>query len=167
MLYKISNVVIKNPDWKLVTVDGVDGVHAVEVSVNRADKSGIAFPNYDAIVDGADVEGTLWTSPNGKKYLFAPKPKSTGNSKNYGAITKAMERKEDSIEKFQDNKEMSIKVSSTFRDATMLTIASFEGKQPTEREMKEQWLKWRVWLYENWNNVMAYPTEINPEDVPF
>lgn len=120
---------------------------------------------FDSIVEGANIEGVLTKNEKGywslKSALTPPKFYKKPD------IAQAQETKHQHIQEAQDNKEMSIKVSSTFRDATMLTIASFEGKQPTEREMKEQWLKWRVWLYENWTNVTAYPTEINPEDVAF
>lgn len=107
-------------------------------------------------MQGTTVEGKLWTSPkNGKVYLFEEKMKSApaGMKPDFMKknIDKAMERKETSIKGFQDDKNMAIKVSSTFRDATILTVAEFGDNSYSDEHMRNTWLKWRNWLLNNFD----------------
>lgn len=83
---------------------------------------------------------TIKTNPMGAKPAWAKKE---------GAIDKAMEKKEASIGRFQDNKEYSIKVASTMNKAVELAIA--ESKNPNFTELESNILKWRKWLWSNWN----------------
>lgn len=73
MSHSITKVENKNQDWKVVEILNAAGDLISNVSVNRTNKKGEIFPGFDEIVAGAKVEGSLWESPNGKTYLFAPK----------------------------------------------------------------------------------------------
>lgn len=73
MAHKITAVIVKSPDWKLVTILNAAGELVEEVSVNRAGKDGNVFPGFDDIQMGSMLEGKLWQSPKGKLYLFPPK----------------------------------------------------------------------------------------------
>lgn len=94
MAHQIVALQEKNADWKVVSILNAAGEIVENVSVNRTNKKGESFPDFDNIAVGAKIEGQMWTSPAGKQYLFAPKgkgsapkpePFSTGNAeiKNY------------------------------------------------------------------------------------
>lgn len=107
---------------------------------------------FDTIVTGAFIEGEIETGKYGLNFKKSATPKQVaGANFKTAQIEKTMERKEKSISGFQDNKERSIKVSSTLRDAVTLAVA--EGK-PTPENI----LKWRTWLLNNW--------DIDPTDTP-
>ena len=83
--YTISLVEDKNKDWKIVTLEVVEGDGSVmyeDVSVNRVNKKGEIFPNFDNIKVGERVKGNLWSSSAGKRYLFAPSPIKTQGGAN-------------------------------------------------------------------------------------
>lgn len=138
MLYTFSNVQIKNNDWKVASIKGADGSQAHEVSINRTNKKGEVFPNFDAIADGASVEGNLWKSDAGKNYLFAPKEGGRKGGGNNLAISQAQERKVASIKTAMDSKEYAIKVSSTFRDATLILIELIKAGKVEVSDWKNQ-----------------------------
>lgn len=73
MAHSIVKVENKTPDWKVVEILNAAGDLITGVSVNRTNKKGEVFPEFDSIVAGAKIEGQLWESPAGKTYLFAPK----------------------------------------------------------------------------------------------
>ena len=73
-------------------------------------------------------------------------------------IEKAVARKEQSISKFQDNREWSIKVASTINKAVDLAIAEIKDIT-TLNTLEEDILKWRKWL---WNNWLVNPDDIDP-----
>lgn len=65
-------------------------------------------------------------------------------------IQKAVEKKTRSIAKFQDNKEKSIALMSSGRDATMMVAALAEKyKELPEAEIQKKIKEWRKWFYEN------------------
>lgn len=155
-MFTIEWVENKSADWKIMTLKTPQGATTEGVSVNRVNKKGEVFPNFDNLTPGATVDGELWQSTAGKWYLFAPKPSPMGGrpawaGKKTADIGKAMDRKEESIEKFQSSKENSIKMAGAMRDATLLTIeeihyAQSKGEEITEKFVKETWSKWRTWL---------------------
>lgn len=149
MKYAIEWLEIKNPDWKVATLKSPEGQVLTDVSINRTNKKGEVFPNFDAIVQGGEVEGDFWTSTSNKNYLFAPKPAGVVGGK--GNIGRAMERKEQSIEKFQDNKEASIKVSSTLRDAVTLAKTEIDAEIFPPVELGARIEYWRKWLIAHWD----------------
>lgn len=72
-MFKVTQVNNKSADWKVISVVNSDGDEVHEVSVNRTNKKGEVFPDFDKIIVGADIQGQSWVSQTGKKYLFPPK----------------------------------------------------------------------------------------------
>lgn len=122
MLYNFFNVIAKNPDWKVADIKGADGSQYQNVSINRTNTKGEVFPRFDDVANGAQIEGEYWQSGAGKNYLFGPRTPKTRSQGSSGAITKAQDRKKADITEAQGNKEYSVKVASTARDATMITV---------------------------------------------
>lgn len=164
--YKTNWMEKKNNDWILASIlpqkeDGTWDKEITNVSINRTAKNGQVFPNFDTIAAGVEIEGEFWQSQAGKNYLFAPKPKleapnfikQAGNSAfKAKQIEEAQNRTTQNVAKAQDNKDWSIKTSSTMRDAVLLSIA--EGK-PNQENI----LRWREWL---WNNFEVEPDQYPP-----
>ena len=65
------------------------------------------------------------------------------------SIEKAVERKEQGIARSQDNKDWSIKTSSTMNHAVDLAIAEYRDKTVLDG-LDEAVLKWRRFLWNNW-----------------
>ena len=158
MLYKIEKAEKKSDDWLVVTLveSATSGDNEpakyLNVSINRKNKKGEIFPNFDDIKQGNSIEGDIWQNDSGKWYLFAPRVAKTGNSGAYKQkmIEDTMQRKEGSITKFQDNKELSIKMASTMRMAVDLAIAEY--KNETVLDTLEQGIeKWRAYCWEHWD----------------
>lgn len=100
---------------------------------------------FDTVSPGHTIEGEIIEGQYGKNFKKAPTPKQVaGSNFKTQQVEKVMERKEQSISRAMDNKDWSIKTSSTMRDAVLLAVA--EGN-PT----KENVLKWREWLWNNFN----------------
>lgn len=153
-MYTLSNIkrYESKPDtpkvWKKIVATIQDGT---EITI--WDK----FPNFDSLKDGDTVQGDLTVGEwNGKKQhtLNPLRTPMKGNS----GIANAMKKKEESITKFQDNKAESIKMSSTFRDATLLTttFGSMNGTM-TDEEIKATWTVWREWLLKNYDVDNSQP----------
>lgn len=145
----------KTQDWKLCTVVDEQGVSRTEVSVNRKEKNGTDNSAwFDSLVPGATVEGNLWQSPtSGKWALYPPKPQGAPGVQRGGGAIKAAEITKESVAHSQDRKEEGIKISSTFRDATLLTIEEARHTGLNEEGIKIAWTKWRKWLLENYDKV--------------
>ena len=114
---------------------------------------------YEELVVGYPLDPNMLTFDG--KYLNLTDPDKgikrpyTGKKSN-ASITKAMERKEQSIEKFADKKEFSIMVSGTARDATLILTTLFPIHDTGN--WQEKWLEIRQWLLEN--------HEVDPQDIP-
>ncbi len=156
--YTVEWIEQKSPDWKVCTLKGENGSVA-DVSINRVNKKGEVFPNFDAITLQATVMGNLWRSDAGKSYLFAPKEVSaTGTTAphkgNFGGGMKLMEKKSEGIAKAQEHKDLGIMTSSTLRMAVDLTVASMRNdtilQNATESDIKGMIKTWREWLVANW-----------------
>ncbi len=152
--FKIEFLENKSPDWKVATVTDETGKTFQEVSINKTNKKGEPFPNFDQIMSGATIEANFWTSGAGKHYLFAPDPKnvSTGTvapqGGRGGGIAKAQMVKAENIEKAQGNKELGIKTSSTIRMAVDCAVAECGiGGNGLQSSI----LKWRLFFWENWD----------------
>lgn len=157
MAYKITGVQSKSPDWKVVSLITPDGKEVGDVSVNRTNKKNEVFPNFDAIVEGADIEGTLWASATGKQYLFAPKaplqrPKFMGGGTaaqevKGKQIEKAQETTFTHVKEAQDRKQDAIILSAAQRDAVLM-VTTFEVAQPfpTDAELRAKIIEWREWF---------------------
>lgn len=145
MQFSVSWIENKGADWKVATLVGLDKVITENVSINRVNKKGEVFPNFDGVILGATIEAELWKSPtNGKAYLFPPRVVGT---KGGGAnIAKMMDKKTDSISKSMDRKEESIAMSSAMRDATLIVVNLYKELQDTDNKteaIKETWREWR------------------------
>lgn len=144
MQYKVVKLESKSNDWKVVDLEMGQDSFVHNVSINRTNKKGEIFPNFDSVEVGKYTEGELWESPSSKWYLFAPRQKpQRAPAPRAAAVEKAMEKKEQSIEKFQDRKEESIKLAGAMRDATILTAEWIRQTPfPTEEEIKAYHLAW-------------------------
>jgi len=159
-MYNINKLEKKNNDWIIADLTNAQGQTQYGVSINRTSKDGKVFPNFDGLKVGGSVDGNFWASPAGKKYLFAP-DELRGAPQNFkgAGVAKNMERKEQSIEKFQDNKEHSIMVASSFTMAKDILIA--QGN--VGDDYMEALLKIRYQLVKNWNNTESPKTSDGSE----
>ena len=132
-----------------LTLDKEDGTQEDKVTM-WAD-----FPDFANMKPGTEIEGDVVVKVNGQytnKTIYPIKPKvaPTGQTGGFkGNMVATMAKKQEGIEKSQSRKEDSIQISSTARDATILTTAELNGK--TEQEIKDIWTKWRKWLLNNWD----------------
>lgn len=160
MLLKITKCDVKSADWKVVDVETPTGEKTINVSVNRVNKEGRAFPNFDDIKVDYRLNATLWVSQAGKAYLFEPKPENApkGKFNATGAITKAMEKKEESISKFQDKKEINIRNVTCYRMAHELALEIYKSDPTNLDTQKELILNLRKWYEANW--------DFDPQSIP-
>src|SRR3990167_9429810 len=109
------------------------------------------FPGFADIRPGTEVEGEIVKGKTGYLSLYPPRklepPKFVQRER---AMNEAMAKKETSISKFQANKEESIRLSSSARDATLI-VTTFYPELATN-ESKEEIIK-RVW--NEWRNYFA------------
>lgn len=149
----------KSKDWKICTVTKPDGTTTENVSVNRMNKKGEVFPNFDGIAPGADIEGELWRSDAGKWYLFAPKPKGEGLGtrpawvKPKADMTRVMEKKQESIEKNMDVKNEAIKMAGAQRDAVLMVTTFYATQALSEEELQAKVEYW----YQYFINRLSQP----------
>jgi hypothetical protein len=151
-MYTLSNVKDISSDFKTADIKSNDGVATTGVGIGRKAKDGtIQFQTFDAFVDGYQMEGNLWRSPStGKQYLYPirePKPATGAYTRSGGAITKAQEKKAEDIETAQNRKKDAIALAGAFRDATLISLASYRDIPfPTDEEFKAEWIKWVRWI---------------------
>ena len=69
---------------------------------------------------------------------FIKQPKTFGQ---------AMERKEQSISRFQDIKELSIRIAGAQRDAVLVSINRQDFKKMTDDQIKSELEKWREYFF--------------------
>lgn len=155
--FKVVWIEDKSADWKVVTLSDNTQQYA-DVSINKVNKKGEAFPNFEAITLESTVRGNLWTSPSGKRYLFAPKPqvaKAGGFRTNMREVVK---EKQEGIKVAQENKELGIKTSSTIRMATDLVVATLANEKIIDESIIKGKLEmWRKWFWIHWNDPDSYP----------
>ncbi len=148
--FKVEWVENKSPDWKIATLSNSEGNQKENVSINRVNKKGEVFPNFEGITPGAEIDGEAWQSDSGKWYLFAPKAEKTYKTFQRKDMNAVMEKKAEHIAHAQDNKEQGIKVSSTMRMAVDIAAASgIEGKTPVD--IQNSIKLWRTWLWSEWD----------------
>lgn len=140
-----------NKPYKMCTVECNSETRKVNIWSNAPDfanlKEGSVF------LGNMKKEGDYWNiSFEGQNSA----PRASGGFKT-AQIEKMVERKETSINKFQDNKEFSIMVASTMSGAVALACAEFKDKTVLDT-LDQAVLKWRTFLLANWN--------IDPKDVP-
>jgi hypothetical protein len=66
-----------------------------------------------------------------------------------------METKAANIEKAQDNKAENIKISSTMRDAVLITVS--EAQHDATVDYGERIKYWRAWLWKQWDDTSGLP----------
>jgi len=148
--YQITNKIEK--EW-----NGKKFIQATLVDEETGDE----YPNIGAWAgefSGEFFEGELEKSDKGY-WKIKKQAKGNPNFKTQ-QIEKIVERKENSISKFQDNKEFSIMVASTMSGAVALAVAEQEGDinmKDTPAPLSSSILKWRKFLLDNWN--------VNPKDL--
>lgn len=157
MPYRIEWIETKSPEWKVATVNIGQG-KTVDASINKTSKKGEAFPDFDNLKPGMEVEAELWQSPAGKWYLFPPKPQTINGGANRGSgaykqklVEETMARKESSIREFQGNKEESIRMAGAQRDAVLIVINLYKEiaddliMTPSEKDavIKKKIVEWR------------------------
>ncbi len=141
MTYTIDWMEVKKEGWIVATIREIveQGVTYENVSINKIDKKGRAFPGFDQLMPGGQVHGNIWQSPTGKYTLFAPdepKPSPAAAPTQPGSTTyrppagggnrgvaAAQQRKAEGIEKAQDRKETGIMVAGAMRDSTVIATA--------------------------------------------
>lgn len=159
MQFKIEWCEKKNPDWIMATVTDLRGEQTENVSVNRTNKKGEVFPDFDKIMTGHTIEAELWISGTNKAYLFAPKAKTGGNRPNMdrimdkkaGNIAEAQTRKEQSISEAQDRSawmwaknnasillgtSLSLESNDTISKAVIELATKIYNGEPTEPKLK-------------------------------
>lgn len=111
------------------------------------------FPDFATLAPGREVNGKISEKQNGQylnRTLYPETTYKTFTAKPSG-IAKAQETKRNDIAVAQDNKAESIKISSTFRDATLITISMFGDREADEVWFKQEWANWRQWLWQNYD----------------
>lgn len=157
MLYKITGVIAKTNDWKLVTGTGVDGSTINDASANRVDKSNKTWELFDQIIEGGQIEADVWKNPAGKQYIFAPKPatpKGQGNAYKTKQIEEVQNRTKEHVKEAQENRTYGIMVAAAMRDAVQLAIA--ENKDTgliSEDQLKASVLMYRDWYLKTWRET--------------
>lgn len=113
------------------------------------------FPGFAYLVIGQSIEGDVVEKQNGQytnRTLYAPKTPSTTPQRGAGAITKAMDKKAENIEKAQDNKSLGVKISATMGHAVNIVLAQIKDDPiRDEGAIKQMITNWRKWLWENWD----------------
>ncbi len=158
----------KRADWYIVTATDLStGQKQTSVSINEMDKKTgkPAWKDWANMKAGDVLEGKLWQSQKGGWYLFPSQEDENANgvvvrspNANFRAngatkgnqIAKAQQVKKENINEAMAQKEESVKQASTFRDATLLTVAEL-GSGAGDEQMRETWLRWRQFLLEQWS----------------
>lgn len=155
--YKLEWVEKKGEDWVLASLESGEK----DVSINRTSKKGEVFPNFDTLTPGMSVEGELWQSGAGKWYLFPPRPETNATGANRGQggafkqkmIEDSMNKKNESITRFQGQKEESIKQMSAQRDAVLIVTTFYKdriGNDPILEGEMDSIIKKKITEYRDW-----------------
>lgn len=136
------------------------------VSATLTDEQGVEYTGINAF-NGEFNTSDVWhgeLQKNGNYYnLVSPKTASQSNFKAQ-QVEKAIERKEQGIARSQDNKDWSIRTSSTMNKAIELALAEY-GKIKDETitafgtatPLEELVLKWRRWIHDHWDDIDQFP----------
>jgi len=165
MIIKINKVEKKSPDWFVVSYQTPDGYVTDNASVNRTNKKGEVFPNFDSIVEGSTIEADTWKSDSGKWYVFAPKLASTGIPQRSGGIAKQaeklMEIKATNVGISQENKQEGIKITTSMQLAVQCALAEY-AKPNSLDDLEALIKKYRKFILNTWEIETK-----DSEDIPF
>jgi hypothetical protein len=154
MKFKVEWVENKTPEWKVATLSTSDGMREENVSVNKVNKKGEPFPNFEGITPGAEIDGEFWKSDSGKSYLFAPKPVPTYKTfSKTGMGDKLIEKKQEGIKQSQENKAEGIKISSTARMAHENSLAEQTGEKLDKEMYMQSYKYWRSFHWNAWDDT--------------
>lgn len=147
-------------EWSELIKEGVseNGRAWKMTKMSLKDESGAMHEDvttFDEVITGGEIEGDIIMKGKYKNFQKAfKKPKLEKPEfikAKEEAIKKAQDRTQVGVQKAQEHKDVSIKVSSTMRDAVQLAIA--EGN-PTVENIES----WRKWLWTNWDKTeLDYP----------
>ena len=170
MLLKITKCTDKSNDWKIVDVETPTGEKTVDVSVNRVNKKGEAFPAFDDIKVDHRLNATLWVSPSGKAYLFESKPENAprgnfGGSKTSLADKTALEdHKNQNIKENMKWKAEGQAYGNSVTNATNIVIELMRNFPMTLSEALEKVKTTRDWYLEE---SRKYQQEDPTDKTPF
>lgn len=181
MIFKIDWIETKKEDWKVATLHEAieNGQSVADVSINRNDKDGsVAFPNFNDLTPGSEIQGNLWKHPTTGRYTLyplrqppkndgevvarqgAPQPSYVPRSGPAGMmatkaanIESAQERKNEAIEKAQENKSNAIKVAAAMRDATLISIALMNNDPEGAGEFTTSFTRIKEWYLAEWEKT--------------
>ena len=108
---------------------------------------------WNDIKDGYELNGEITEKENKGYVNFTLTPERTNTLYPKKNLTAAMETKNQNIMHAQDRKDEGIKISSTFRDATILTAEWMKRTDvpfPTDTDVKAKWKAMRDWLWKQW-----------------
>lgn len=137
-----------------------------------------SFKGFDRVQPGAIVEGKI-TSKDYKgqpSYTLENDTPAQGGFNKGGNMTKVMEKKQENIREAQGHKDLGIKISSTMRDAVLLTTTQLSADVILSKDpaaIKKMIKDWRKFLLEEWEKTNAdfepFPSEpiINLDDDGF
>lgn len=181
-MQKITNIEIKQDktgnDMKVTTFDS-----GVKVYVNSKYDAIV----YDQVVVGASFEVYKDNKDYWKIKYDRPAPKAPSNYSKTAITEKMMDKKNTSIERFQNTKEEAIALAGSASDATAVTTAlinlfSSKGRVMEESEIVTVWEKWRKYFYEQRTlpfvsnptpkpqqveEGIDYPEDFNQDEIPF
>ena len=130
----------------------------LQAGEEKYDKIGLwpRDPNYASYVEGAVISGSVFKNEKGYWAFKSENSKPTYNKSS--AVNKAMDRKEESNEKFQDNKDRAIRLAAAQRDAVLM-VTTFEAGTPfpTDAELKAKFIAWRDWFLSEAENRGKLP----------
>lgn len=120
------------------------------------------FPNFENLAPGMQVDGELvkkgeYTNLVVAKTSYSPNYTPRANSGPTRAFAAAQEVKGKQIERSQEHKDNSIKVSSTMRDAVLLVTTFYRDVTMSDKEIEEKVKVWRSKLWEMWEDHKNYP----------
>lgn len=108
---------------------------------------------FDVVTPGITIEGTIEMKGQYKNFKSAPSGSKSGFKGNQMAVVK---KTQEGVKVAQQNKDLSIKMSSTMRMAVDLAIAS-KPIYPADSGIvmaeisTEEIKKWRKWLWLEWD----------------
>ena len=128
------------------------------ISATLTDEQGKEFAGINAFNGEFNVSDT-WhgeLEQNGNYYNLVTPKQASGASFKQRTIDESMHKKNIAIGQFQDSKEQSIKIASTFSKAVELAIE--DHKNPNNLyTLDELIVKWRKWLWTFYSDVTNLP----------
>lgn len=127
------------------------------VSATLTDEQGVEYTGVNAF--NGEFSADAWHGElvqNGNYWNLVTPKQSAGNNFKTQQMEKVMERKEQGIIRSQDNKDYSIRTSSSMNKAIEIAIAEY-GNPKNLYTMEESILKWREWIWTHWEDVDKFP----------